>query len=581
MDSDDSSELSSIPSSPLSTPPDSPILPPGWRSLTPPPSQDAEDDMPPRKRRKLEAPLRTTKTLTLTETLDDSNEEEQAGLSTLLKTLRKKRKIVVVAGAGISVSAGIPDFRSQHGLFKQLKSEHKLKSTGKDLFDASVYKDDDSTSQFHKMLRNLSDMAASAKPTLFHRLLARLSSEGRLLRLYTQNVDGIDTSLPPLATMVPLNHKGPWPQTIQLHGGLEKMMCQKCQHTSDFEPQIFDGPKPPSCRQCAEKDSVRTNHAGKRSHGVGKLRPRMVLYNEHNPDDEAIGSVVTADLRSRPDAIIVVGTSMKIPGVRRIVKEMCKTVRSKRHGVSIWINRDPIPTGKDFEGCWDVIVKGDTDEVARRVNLRDWDDHSTEDIQECTHSDIERVKARQGSIEIRVAQSPKRKRSTTPPGIMTPKSLNEEMDIAAKNTSLLNVPTFLLLKDKTLRNPASAGRSISQVLGKDEKENKVKSKGLPKRPYKKSNPKISQIAAERVGSQSQLYVKVSKAVAQPSKRVIKKAVPEPLSPLQNHGNIPIPGLTNFSSTEPSPGPESPSYWTNNDTISPTGSIPSGMEKLLN
>ena len=45
------------------------------------------------------------------------------------------------AGAGISVQAGIPDFRSQEGLFRTLKRDNPREalSSGKDLFDASVF----------------------------------------------------------------------------------------------------------------------------------------------------------------------------------------------------------------------------------------------------------------------------------------------------------------------------------------------------------------------------------------------------------------------------------------------------------
>ena len=46
----------------------------------------------------------------------------------------------MVAGAGISVAAGIPDFRSPAGLFSTLKADTKFKPSGKALFDASVYK---------------------------------------------------------------------------------------------------------------------------------------------------------------------------------------------------------------------------------------------------------------------------------------------------------------------------------------------------------------------------------------------------------------------------------------------------------
>ncbi len=44
-----------------------------------------------------------------------------------------------VLGAGISVQAGIPDFRSETGLFQTLKKDHSSLSSGKDLFDASVF----------------------------------------------------------------------------------------------------------------------------------------------------------------------------------------------------------------------------------------------------------------------------------------------------------------------------------------------------------------------------------------------------------------------------------------------------------
>ena len=57
-----------------------------------------------------------------------------------MKLLTNARRIIVVVGAGISVAAGIPDFRSPAGLFSTLKADTKFKPSGKALFDASVYK---------------------------------------------------------------------------------------------------------------------------------------------------------------------------------------------------------------------------------------------------------------------------------------------------------------------------------------------------------------------------------------------------------------------------------------------------------
>lgn len=267
----------------------------------------------------------------------------------------------------------VPDFRSSTGLFTTLRGQHKLKASGKHLFDASVYKHDSSTTSFHTMVRGLAQLTAEAQPTNFHHMLASIAEEGRLMRLYTQNIDSIDTQMPPLATNVPLNTKGPWPVTIQLHGGLEKMVCTKCGHLEPFNASLFEGPEAPLCKKCEEQDQVRTAFAGKRSHGIGRLRPRIVLYNEYNPDEEAIGNVSKADLRRVPDVVLVVGTSLKIPGVRRIVKEMCQLTRSKRDGITAWINTDPEPQGAEFKDCWDFVVRGKCDDFAELVNLPRWD----------------------------------------------------------------------------------------------------------------------------------------------------------------------------------------------------------------
>ena len=246
------------------------------------------------------------------------------------------------------------------------------------------------------MVRELSHLTRNAQPTQFHHMLATLAEEGRLLRLYSQNVDGIDTSLEPLVTTVPLNKKGPWPKTIQLHGGLSKMVCSKCGHLENFNGALFEGPEPPSCTECETTDCVRIA-GGLRSHGIGRLRPRMVLYNEFNPDEEAIGEVSHADLKSRPDAVIVVGTSLKVPGIRRLAKELCAVTRGRRGGFTAWINHDSEPSGIEFKDSWDLVVKGECDEVARHVGLPKWDD---KDIGDYTLVTKEDEKAKGATIKV-------------------------------------------------------------------------------------------------------------------------------------------------------------------------------------
>ncbi|KHO00077.1 Sir2 family histone deacetylase Hst4 [Metarhizium album ARSEF 1941] len=365
---------------------------------------DAVDDSPrPAKKRRITPPReRITTYLNLMKSHDEFSHEDNFHMERLLNALRRKKKIVVVAGAGISVSAGIPDFRSSTGLFATQRNQHKLKASGKHLFDASVYKHESSTSSFHTMVREMSDMTKNAQPTPFHHLLASLAQEGRLLRLYSQNIDCIDTSMKPLHTQIPLEPKAPWPTTIQLHGSLDKMVCTKCGDIQPFKGDIFDGPEAPLCESCRNLDEVRTAHAGKRSHGIGRLRPRFVLYNEFNPDEDAIGNVMRADLRARPDAVLVVGTTLKVPGTRRLVKQLCQVARGRKDGLTAWLNIDSEPKIPDFKDCWDLVVKSTCDNIARLVSLPPWDCEIGNDYLVSKEQERERLSSPPAKLEVRL-----------------------------------------------------------------------------------------------------------------------------------------------------------------------------------
>ena len=100
-------------SSGLSSPPASPCTPAGFPS--PPPSQDSDepraelcqDDVPPpKKRRRVSPKERTTQRLYLSPSAGISRSEQQAQIDLLKKTIHGHRKIIVVAGAGISTNAG-------------------------------------------------------------------------------------------------------------------------------------------------------------------------------------------------------------------------------------------------------------------------------------------------------------------------------------------------------------------------------------------------------------------------------------------------------------------------------------------
>ncbi|TFK75118.1 DHS-like NAD/FAD-binding domain-containing protein [Pluteus cervinus] len=291
----------------------------------------------------------------------------------VIRAIVKARRIVVICGAGISVRAGIPDFRSSEGLFHSLKRDNPREalSSGKDLFDASVFNSEHTTSLFCQMIAQLSDLSKAAQPTAFHQLLRTLDDRGKLLRVYTQNIDaieqkcglsygvpefegkrgkghvkgkpspGVDEQLISESTTVdpqPSRHPSPaveTPRCIPLHGTLQSMHCQICTHSFPLDayiPSLTSG-QPPMCPECVDNEKTR-QLAGKRARGIGKLRPSVVLYNEDHRDGEGVGEVVRRDLikgkgRNPADLLLVVGTSLRVPGTKRMVREFSKAVRCR------------------------------------------------------------------------------------------------------------------------------------------------------------------------------------------------------------------------------------------------------------
>lgn len=453
-------------------------------------------------------------------------------IALLHHTFRHARRIVVIAGAGISVAAGIPDFRSTTGLFRLLRNELRLKggvSSGQQMFDAShVFSDSQALDNFHTTMCDLYDLCQTCDPTPFHSMVDRISGENRLLRLYTQNIDCLDTSLPNLATKHPLNEE-PWPKTVQLHGTISSMICSKCGWTRDFDPSIFrstsedtdtandtqegssqideidnvsgeeeDGydsdnetviefSSVPECPECVELDSVRTV-AGKRSQGVGKLRPKIVLYNEPNPDAEAIGQITEQDLLKRPDALIVVGTSLKIPGVRRMVREMSQAVHAAR-GCSVWMNIDDPSalSSREFDSCFDLIVKGDCQLIPQLL-----DDYEGEKaIYEETKTAERKVKAEARALRQKLAAEKKATlEQQRAEGGVASRSLSEsaassrstsEEAAPRKASRSLSTPHASTKKARTLKRSGSRDSSTLESTPNPRKKLKVQSKPAVKR----------------------------------------------------------------------------------------------------
>ena len=108
--------------------------------------------------------------------LGDTSFDER--LASIAQLVASKKSIVVLAGAGLSVSCGIPDFRSKTGLYATLDYRELGLASPEDLFDIETFRDD--PRPFFRFAHSL--YPGSIEPSASHRFLAWLDRRGRLLR---------------------------------------------------------------------------------------------------------------------------------------------------------------------------------------------------------------------------------------------------------------------------------------------------------------------------------------------------------------------------------------------------------------
>ena len=325
--------------------------------------------------------------------------EDVENLEFLRDALSNCKNIVVVAGAGISTYAGIPDFRSRdNGLYTAKRRKKTATTTTttelengqiaakREVFDLNyIYSSERATLEFNDMMVYPYNKYKTATPSPFHFLLDTLASEGRLKRLYTQNIDSLETKLPHLNTVTPLTQATkPYPTLIQLHGSIRTVRCSKCQAITEMLPDNFltsncpgdsSASLLPPCTQCQEYATMRTA-AGLRSTGIGYVRPTVTLFNEtQHPDSEILAEIVNFDTKystrtkkTRVDCLIIVGTTLAIPSVRRLCLNLSSVLRKNRGGPVFFVSNEmPSKTVlRAFRdsGGFDLIVLGDCQKLA-------------------------------------------------------------------------------------------------------------------------------------------------------------------------------------------------------------------------
>ena len=136
-------------------------------------------------------------------------------LRRVVDMLRAARRVIVVTGAGISASCGIPTFRG-HGQFYQGVAEEFGLADGHQVMDAAVFARD--PRPFFKVASRL--LPREHRPSPTHFFIRRLEQAGRLLRLYTQNIDTLE-------------RKAGIEKVVYCHGSFATATCTRCAQQID------------------------------------------------------------------------------------------------------------------------------------------------------------------------------------------------------------------------------------------------------------------------------------------------------------------------------------------------------------
>ena len=107
----------------------------------------------------------------------------QEGIARLREIVQASKKMVFFGGAGVSTESGIPDFRSQDGLYRQ-----KYKYPPEYILSRTFF--DRHTEEFFEFYREKM-LCLNAQPNAAHYKLAQWEREGKLAAVITQNIDGL------------------------------------------------------------------------------------------------------------------------------------------------------------------------------------------------------------------------------------------------------------------------------------------------------------------------------------------------------------------------------------------------------
>lgn len=194
-------------------------------------------------------------------------------ISQIASKIKAGGKNVVFTGAGISTESGIPDYRSQGGIWDKFRPVY---------FDEFM-SSREARAEYWRRWVELFQGILQAKPNPAHLALADLHTKGLLQAVITQNVDGLhqDSGLP--------DNK-----IIELHGNTRRIRCMSCRRIESLDnvrQRLASGDPAPEC-DCG-----------------GYLKPDTISFGQSMPVVEVEKAV---DLSRKSDFFLVVGSTLLV-----------------------------------------------------------------------------------------------------------------------------------------------------------------------------------------------------------------------------------------------------------------------------
>lgn len=233
--------------------------------------------------------------------------------------IQSSNRLIFFTGAGISTESGIPDYRSQGGIWDKFRPVYF------DEFMSSKA----SRIKYWKQRLDMEKSLGISKPNIGHNAIADLYRNGKVTAIITQNIDGLHE-----ASGIPKN------KIIELHGNTRRVRCMSCRKVIPFEAalqMIHSGEKAPEC-DCG-----------------GYLKPDTISFGQSMPVEN---TQKAAMLSAKSDVFIVVGSTLLVQPAA-LMPEYAKTAGA----FLVIINLSETP----FDTAADVLISEKAGPVLKQI----------------------------------------------------------------------------------------------------------------------------------------------------------------------------------------------------------------------